>query len=106
VTPFCGFVVLPHQCGIVRVVGSTDTPPPIVVVVGSNAEALIGLGLTVGVPDTPVLADADADADVALNSPITEPTSNASNRTLVISLSSGGSSLASNSGARPVSALL
>ena len=44
-TPFCGLVVLPHQWGTVRVVGSTDTPPPIVVVVGSNAEALIGFAM-------------------------------------------------------------
>jgi hypothetical protein len=46
---------------IVRVVGSTLTPPPTVVVVGSNCDAPISFGVTVGVPETPVeLAKAGA----------------------------------------------
>jgi hypothetical protein len=74
--------MLPHQCGTVLVVGNTDTPPPIVVVVGSNEDAVIGFGFTVGLPDTPV----PAHAELALSSPISEPARNASNRTLCIPL--------------------
>jgi hypothetical protein len=84
VTPSCGFVVLPHQWGTVLVVGRTDTPPPIVVDVGSNDDAVIGFGLTVGVPVTPV----PAQAELVLSNPTAEPARNASNPTLLIPLPS------------------
>src|SRR5690348_3386883 len=43
---------------MVRVVGNTDAPPPTVTDFGSNPDAVIGRGLTVGLPDTPVPAHA------------------------------------------------
>jgi hypothetical protein len=43
---------------MVRVVGNTDAPPPTVTDFGINPEAVIGCGLTVGVPETPVPAHA------------------------------------------------
>src|SRR6185437_4870046 len=65
---------------MVRVVGNTDAPPPIVTDFGSNPDAVIGCGLTVGVPDTPV----PAHAGPAYISPIADTPSAPSRRNFLM----------------------